>query len=191
MRAGADGCELAFHAAATLGDWGKREDFERGNVEGTRNALDACARGGGAPLRARRHRGRAAGRASRCVEVDETEPLRPDSPALYSATKAQAEQAVRAASREGFETVVLRPRFVWGVGDTTLLPAIVELVRAGRFAWIGGGRHRTSTTHVDNTVEGLVLGAHARPSGRGLLRHRRRAGRVPRVRHASCSTRRA
>ena len=27
------------------------------------------------------------------------------------------------------------------------------------FSWIGGGRHRTSTTHVDNTVEGLVLGA--------------------------------
>src|SRR6202035_6056553 len=43
MRAGAEGCELAFHAAATLGDWGKREDFERGNVDGTRNALQACA----------------------------------------------------------------------------------------------------------------------------------------------------
>ena len=46
-----------------------------------------------------------------------------------------------------------------GRGDTTLLPVMVEMVRSGRFAWIGGGRHRTSTTHVDNTVEGLVLGA--------------------------------
>ena len=54
---------------------------------------------------------------------------------------------------------MVRPRFVWGVGDTTLLPALVEMVRGGRFAWIGGGRHRTSTTHVDNTVEGLLLGA--------------------------------
>jgi len=62
------------------------------------------------------------------------------------------------ANREGFETVVVRPRFVWGRGDSTLLPAMVEAVRAGRFAWIGGGRHRTSTTHVDNAVEGLVLG---------------------------------
>src|SRR5947209_10664758 len=43
MRSGADGCELAFHAAATLGDWGTREEFERGNVDGTRNALRACA----------------------------------------------------------------------------------------------------------------------------------------------------
>src|SRR5436305_3757572 len=36
---------------------------------------------------------------------------------------------------------------------------MTEMVRAGRFAWIGGGRHLTATTHVDNTVEGLVLGA--------------------------------
>ena len=93
------------------------------------------------------------------VNVDETAPLRPDSPALYSATKARAEQAVRAANRDGFETVVVRPRFVWGRGDTTLLPSIVELVRSGRFAWIGGGRHLTSITHVDNTVEGLISGA--------------------------------
>ena len=54
---------------------------------------------------------------------------------------------------------MVRPRFVWGRGDTTLLPAIVELVRSGRFAWIGGGRHLTSITHVDNTVEGLIRGA--------------------------------
>ena len=33
MRAGAEGGELAFHAAATLGDWGRPEDFWRGNVE--------------------------------------------------------------------------------------------------------------------------------------------------------------
>ncbi len=32
-------------------------------------------------------------------------------------------------------------------------------MRSGQFAWIGGGRHRTSTTHVDNVIEGLVLGA--------------------------------
>jgi hypothetical protein len=36
---------------------------------------------------------------------------------------------------------------------------IEELVRSGRFRWIGGGRHLTATTHVDNTVEGLWLGA--------------------------------
>src|SRR5947199_9892651 len=46
MRSGADGCEWAFHAAATLGDWGTREEFEQGNVVGTRNVLDACSGAG-------------------------------------------------------------------------------------------------------------------------------------------------
>jgi nucleoside-diphosphate-sugar epimerase len=64
---------------------------------------------------------------------------------------------VVAANREGFETVAVRPRFVWGRGDTTLLPVIAEMVRSGRFAWIGGGRQVTSITHVDNVVEGLLL----------------------------------
>ena len=55
--------------------------------------------------------------------------------------------------------MAIRPRFVWGPGDTTLIPVLTEMVRSGRFRWIGGGRQRTSTTHVDNTVEGLVLAA--------------------------------
>ncbi len=93
------------------------------------------------------------------VNVDESAPLRPDSPALYSSTKARAEQLVIDANGDGFETVVIRPRFVWGRGDTTLLPTMVEAVRSGRFAWIGGGHHLTATTHVENTVEGLMLGA--------------------------------
>jgi nucleoside-diphosphate-sugar epimerase len=158
MRAGADGCELAFHAAATLGDWGTREDFERGNVQGTSNALAACAQAG---VRRFVHVGTEAAvlAGEPLVNADESAPLRPDSPVLYSATKAVAERAVLDANRDGFETVVVRPRFVWGRGDTTLLPVIVEMVRRGRFAWIAGGRHRTSTTHIDNTVEGLVLGA--------------------------------
>lgn len=60
---------------------------------------------------------------------------------------------MRDASREGFETVVLRPRFVWGKGDTTLLPELLETIEKERFAWIGGGRNVTDTTHVDNVVE--------------------------------------
>jgi len=158
MRAGAEGCDVAFHAAAYVGEWGTREDFERGNVIGTQNALEAARSAG---VRRFVHVGTEAAllAGQPLVDADETEPLRPDSPALYSATKARAEQAVRAANSDGFDTVVVRPRLVWGVGDTTVTPSLVEAVRRGRFSWIGGGRHRTSTTHVDNAVEGLVLGA--------------------------------
>ena len=166
MREGAEGSDVVFHAAAALGDWGKREEFERVNVGGTRNALAASREAG---VKRFVHVGTEAAlmAGEPLVNVDEEAPLRPDSKALYSSTKAKAEQAVRGANAHGaFETVVVRPRFVWGKGDTTLLPAMKEMVEHGRWAWIGGGRHLTATTHVDNTVEGLVLAAdRGRPGG--------------------------
>ncbi len=157
MSEGAAGCSVTFHLAAHLGQWGSREDFERGNVTGTRHALEASERAG-------------VGRFVHCsteavllggeplVGVDESAPRRPDSRSLYAATKARAEEEVLRGGRK-IATVVVRPRLVWGAGDTTLLPEILEAVRKGRFKWIGGGRHRTSTTHVDNVVEGLLLAA--------------------------------
>jgi nucleoside-diphosphate-sugar epimerase len=164
LTAGAAGAEVAFHLAAHLGEWGDWDDFERGNVEGTRNALSACAEAG---VRRFVHCGTEAAlmAGDPLVRVDETAPLRPDSRAPYPATKAKAEQAVGEAARDGFETVVLRPRFVWGQGDTTLLPEMVDTVESGRFAWVGGGRNVTDTTHVDNVVEGLLLAVERGRSG--------------------------
>jgi len=158
MREGARGCEYAFHAAAHLGEWGTKEEFHRGNVLGTRNALTACREAGVTRFV---HVGTEAAllHGEPLIAVDEHAPLRPDSPALYSATKAQAEIEVLEAGRDGFGCVVIRPRLVWGVGDTTILPSIRAAAEAGKWAWIGGGGHRTSTTHVRNVVEGLWLGA--------------------------------
>lgn len=165
LRAAADGADRAFHLAAHLGEWGDWRDFERGNVEGTENALAACREAGVARFI---HCGTEAAlmAGQPLVQVDETTPLRPDSPAPYPATKARAELAVREANQPGqFETVTLRPRFVWGAGDTTLLPEMVASVRSGRFAWVGGGSNITDTTHVENVVEGLWLAAERGRAG--------------------------
>jgi len=168
MRAGAQGCEVAFHSAAKLGAWGDRDEFVRGNVAGTVNALVAC---GAAGVRRFVHVGTEAVllAGEPLVGVDETWPLRPDSVAHYPATKAMAEERVRHAAGNGFETVVVRPRLVWGPGDTTLLPALEQAMASGRFSWIGGGHHLTSTTHVDNVVEGLMLGAERGRSGQAYF----------------------
>jgi nucleoside-diphosphate-sugar epimerase len=157
-------CEVAFHSAAKVEDWGDPEDFQRVNVLGTQNVIDACRAGG---VRRLVHVGTEAAlmAGQPLLNVDETAPLRPDSPAPYPWSKAKAEQLVRNANGDDLETVVVRPRFVWGRGDTTLLPAIVEMIEKGRFRWIGGGRQLTATAHIDNTVEGLWLGATKAPAG--------------------------
>ena len=158
------------------------EDFERGNVEGTENALAAAAAAG---VRRFVHCGTEAAlmAGDPLVHVDEAAPLRPDSPAPYPATKARAELAVRRANRAGFETVTVRPRFVWGRGDTTLLPEMVRTV--GRRVMGLGRRRPQRHRHGPRRQRRRGTGAGGRegPAGRGLLRHRRRAGRLPRVRH--------
>jgi nucleoside-diphosphate-sugar epimerase len=59
---------------------------------------------------------------------------------------------------------VVRPRFIWGRGDTTLLPQIGRAMRSGAWAWFGGGHHLMSTCHVRNVIEGTLLAAER---GRG------------------------
>jgi nucleoside-diphosphate-sugar epimerase len=158
MTDGARGADVCFHAAAHLGDFGPLSEFRRVNVKGTQQVLESCRLAG---VKRFVHVGTEAAlmHGQALVAVDERAPLAFGSRAPYSATKAAAEAAVIEANSAGLETVVVRPRFVWGAGDTTLLPILVDMARSGRLRWIGGGRQLTSTTHVDNTVEGLVLAA--------------------------------
>jgi nucleoside-diphosphate-sugar epimerase len=164
IRACAGGCALAFHAAALPAEWGTRNEFDTANVMGTANVLGACEAAG---VKRLVHVGTEAAHFAMepLVQIDESEPLRPDSPVLYSATKARAEQLVVGAAKPGFETVVLRPRLVWGPGDATVLPGFVEAIESGRFTWVGGGEHLTSTTHIDNAVHGLRLAGEYGRSG--------------------------
>ena len=158
LQRGIGGTEVVFHAAAKVEDWGAAKDFWNVNVLGTRNVVQAARAAGARRLV---HVGTEAAvlAGKPLVAADESTPLQFKSPALYSATKAHAEVEVLTGAGGGLEAVVIRPRFVWGKGDTTLLPQIVEQVKNGQWAWVGGGTHRTSTAHIDNTVEGLVLAA--------------------------------
>jgi nucleoside-diphosphate-sugar epimerase len=159
MEAGMRGCDVVFHAAAYVKQHGPRADFLRVNVAGTENALAAAKAAG---VRRFVHIGTEAVLADGkpIVRADETRPRATRPAGLYPLTKGLAEAAVIAASTPGgLETVVVRPRFIWGKGDTSLLPELVQAVKRGRFAWMGGGRYLTSTCHVRNVVEGALLAA--------------------------------
>ena len=156
--------DLVLHCAAFVEAWGPREAWYKANVEGTRRLL-AAARGAG--IKRFIHIGTEAAIVSGqdIFEADESYPLAPNSPYPYCATKAQAEQLVRAAATEEFCTIVLRPRFIWGPGDTTLLPAIETMNASGGWAWVDHGRALTSSTHIDNLVHAISLALSAGKSG--------------------------
>ena len=96
IRDAAAGCALAFHAAALPTEWGTKAEFEAANVTGTANVLGGCEEAGVSRFV---HVGTEAAcfAMKPLVRIDETAPLQPDSPVLYSATKARAEQLVRSA----------------------------------------------------------------------------------------------
>lgn len=164
LAAGAIGATVAFHCAAFVKQWGTMDDYLRVNVAGTRHVVQACRRAG-VPRLVHVGSESAMLAGQPLVDIDEDTPLRPDSASPYCATKAMAELVVREANGDGLRTVVVRPRLVWGPGDRTVLPALVDAVQRGRFMWIGDGSHLTSTTHIDNAVHGLVLAATADDPG--------------------------
>jgi len=159
MTEGMASCDVVFHSAAHVKVYGRLPEFMKVNVRGTENAL-AAARAAG--VRRFVHIGTEAvladGRPIIRADEHRPYPARPAGP--YPISKGLAERAVIAANRPGeLETVVVRPRFIWGKGDTSVLPQLVDAVRRKKFAWLSGGRYLTSTCHVANVVEGALLAA--------------------------------
>lgn len=163
LETGMAGCDSLVHAAADTGHGGFSASQHHTNLEGTRNVLRAARSAGiaravhvsteavlltGAPLR----------------NATEAMPIPARHAGSYSASKAAAEQAALAENCDGLEVVVVRPRFVWGRDDTTALPQLASAAKSGKLAWIGGGTYLTSTAHIDNVCEGIVL---ALAKGRG------------------------
>jgi nucleoside-diphosphate-sugar epimerase len=157
------GCEWLIHAAADTAHGAFAARQHHTNLEGTRNVLNAARAAGitravhvsteavllsGAPLH----------------NANEETPIPSRHAGGYSASKAAAEKAALAESREGLDVIVVRPRFVWGRDDTTALPQLVAAAKSGKLAWIDGGTYLTSTTHIDNLAEGIL---RALGQGRG------------------------
>lgn len=158
------GVDVVIHCAAHVAQWGRREDFWQANVEGTRQLLHAARQAG---VHRFIHMGTEAALFDNAdlVDIDETQPYPPRWRHLYCETKAAAEQAVLAANSNSLQTVVLRPRLVWGPGDQTILPDLLRMVRSGQYWWVDGGRARTSTCHIANLVHATELALEAGNAG--------------------------
>jgi len=148
-------CDAVIHAAAFVEPWGTRQEFWHANVTGTERMLKVAQEAG-----AKRfvHIGTEAALfdGSDMVQLDETAPYPPRTPFLYSETKREAEiRVLKADVPNEFTTISLRPRLVWGPGDTTILKNLVELVDNGSFRWINRGAAKTSICYIDHISQAI------------------------------------
>lgn len=155
VRAAVAGMEAVVHTAAKAGVWGPRAEYERANVDGTRNVVEACRAAGVARLV---HTSSPSvvfdGRDHENAGNDLPYPARHE--AIYPETKARAERLVLGANGPQLATVSLRPHLIWGPRDPHLLPRLFDRARRGLLRVVGDGRNRVSITYVDNAAEAHV-----------------------------------
>ena len=158
LPAALDGVDVVIHCAAKVGDWGAVDEYRKVNVEGLRTLLDAVK---GRPLKsfvlvstlgvyeARHHHG-----------TDEAEPLPQQHIDGYTQSKVEAETlALEYHRKHGVPVVIVRPGFVYGPRDRTVLPRIVERLKERSIVYIARGRYALNTTYVGNIADACLLAA--------------------------------
>jgi nucleoside-diphosphate-sugar epimerase len=158
LREGAVGADWIFNCAAKVGDWGTLEEFRRLNVEALRLLLDAACEAGVKRLvhvsslgvyEGRHHHG-----------TDETVPPAAQSLDAYTRSKTEAEALVQEYHRtRGLPAAIVRPGFIYGERDRTVLPKLLTNLRRGTFAFFGSGEQRLNCIYVKNLVHAIFLAA--------------------------------
>ncbi len=159
LPAALQGVDVIFHCAAKVGDWGPVEDYRAINVEALRGLLEACR---SVPLRRFVHfSSLGVYAAGHHFGTNESAPLPSHHVDGYTQTKVESEQlALRYQRDHGVPVVVLRPGFVYGPRDRTVLPRLLDNLRAGKVRYLGGGGKRAmNTIYVVNLAEAALLAA--------------------------------
>ena len=157
LRAAIDGTTCVVHCAAKVGDWGPVEDYRRVNVGGTQSLIEECQTAGSVKrfvhvsslgvCQARDHYG-----------TDETEPPNATGIDGYTVSKAETELLVRERiDTSKFPAVILRPGFIYGPRDRTVLPRIFERLKSKQFKFLGSGKQLLNNTFVSNLVDAIFL----------------------------------
>jgi len=155
-----EGHDVVVHCGALSSTWGPPAAFQLANVEGTRHVVYA----------AERHNVRRLvflstpsvySRAVHQVNVSESDPLPDRALNAYAASKRQAERIVADAHARGLGTVTLRPRAIFGPGDTALLPRLLRVAARGWLPLVDSGTAVVDLTYVDNVVDAVVAAVRA------------------------------
>jgi nucleoside-diphosphate-sugar epimerase len=157
---GVAGVDWVFNCAAKVGDWGTLEEFRRLNVEALRLLLEAASSAGLdrfvhvsslGVYEGRDHHG-----------TDETTPPAANSLDAYTRSKTEAEALVlEYHGKRGLPATIVRPGFIYGERDRTVLPKLLYNLRRGRFAYFGSGTQALNCIYVKNLVHGLFLAAES------------------------------
>ncbi|WP_342773057.1 NAD-dependent epimerase/dehydratase family protein [Paenibacillus flagellatus] len=166
VEAACAGQDAVFHCAALSASWGPYSAFYDANVRGTEHVVAGCRKHGVSRLIHVSTPSVYFGSSHR-VNVRESDPLPARQASPYAATKRLAELRVLDACALGLPAVIIRPRALFGPGDRSILPRLLEANATRGIPLIDGGKALIDLTFVDNAVDAMLLGQAAPASAVG------------------------
>lgn len=149
--------DAVFHCGALSAPWGPYREFYECNVLGTEHVIEGCLRHD-VPRLIHVSTPSVYFDYKERLHIREQDALPKRFVNAYAQTKRLAELAVeRAAAQKGLPAVIIRPRALYGPGDTTILPRLIRANEAKGVPWINGGQALVDLTYVDNVVHALLL----------------------------------
>lgn len=149
--------DAVVHCAALASPWGKRAAYQRHNVEATAEVVRFCEQNGN-PRLVYVSSSSVFYRDEHQIGITEQSPIGPTFVNDYAATKFGGEQVVR-GYRGPF--VIVRPRAVFGPGDTVLFPRVLRAARRGRLPLLvtDGPAARGDLVYIDVLCDQLLHAA--------------------------------
>lgn len=148
--------DYVIHAAALSTVWGKWSDFYTANVEGTQNVIDFCKRNGVKKLVHVSSPSVYTERKDR-YDIKEEEVNTKNRLSFYIRTKLMAEELIHKACEEGLPCVIIRPRGLFGIGDTSIIPRLIKANRTIGIPLLNEGKNVVDITCVENVALALRL----------------------------------
>lgn len=150
------GHQAVVHTAGLSSPWGRYRDFYSANVESTEQVVSACESQGVQRLI---HISTPSlyFRFADCLNIDEDSVL-PPPVNHYAATKALAETRIRESRIPN--TVLFRPRAIFGPWDNTLMPRLLRVIEKSAVPTPRQGRALVDLTYIDNLVDAVLLALH-------------------------------
>lgn len=157
LQTAVEGVTIVVHCAAMVGDWGPTDQYRAVNVDGTKALRDAALQ---------------TGCLKRWVQIsslgvypgtdhygtDESTPASTKGIDGYTLTKVESENVILDAIKQRqLPAVILRPGFIYGPRDRTVMPRLLQRLQSGRFAYLGNTDKLMNNTFVGNLCEAIWL----------------------------------
>lgn len=165
------GCDEVYHLAAFASVWAKDDTFEKVNIQGTLNVLDAAQKQGVKKVLVTS----TAGVIGPAIDgpVTENSPRAIDFFTPYERSKYISEQNILERVRLGQHVVIVNPTRVYGPGPLNVSNSVTKLVKQyieGKWKFIpGDGMSTGNYVYVEDVIQGHIKAMEKGRSGERYL----------------------